>query len=172
MSLYRRDETGRSRARRAHRSRCRARMQLACSARFGLEELESRVLLNASSGQPPVSVFTLALPVTTAAISTLAQPAFAVPHLAIAEDGFTSGLAESGSLGIVVAHLRLATPTNPPTLTLVGSSLPEGDPPTNFAITGAWSPPLNEGQVSPLLVATADAFRQAASAVRRTSSGG
>ena len=151
MSLFSRNESGHSRARRAHRLRRRARTQVTSSSRFVLEELESRVLLNASPGQGAPAFLALNLPLRTVAISTLAQPAFAVGQLSTAEGGFNNGLAEPGNSRMVYAHLRLPTETDPPTLFLVGPGVPDGDRPTISAGANQWSPTLDGGQISPLL---------------------
>jgi hypothetical protein len=150
LSLFRRDESGRSRARRA---RClRARMQPSSSVRLVPEELESRVLLSAGPVERAPALFALDLPIKTAVISTLAQPSFAIRQPSTAEGGFNNAIAESGMTGLVLAHLRLPTDTDPPTLVLVSQALPDGDLPTSSAVVNDWSPPLNAEQVPPLLV--------------------
>jgi hypothetical protein len=150
LSLFRRDESGRSRARRA---RClRARMQPTSSVRVVPEELESRVLLSASPVERAPVLFALDLPIKTAMISTMAQPSFAIRQPSTAEGGFNNGIAESGTTGMVLARLRLPTDTDPPTLVLVSPALPDGDLPTSSAVVNDWSPPLNPDQVPPLLV--------------------
>jgi hypothetical protein len=150
LSLFRRDESGRSRARRARR--LRARMQPTSSIRLVPEELESRVLLSAGPVERAPALFALDLPIKTAVISPLAQPSFAISQPSTAEGGFNNAIAESGLTGMVLAHLRLPTDTDPPTLVLVSQALPDGDLATSSAAVNDWSPPLNAEQVPPLLV--------------------
>jgi hypothetical protein len=150
LSLFRRDESGHSRARRARRL-C-ARMQPTSSVRLVPEELESRVLLSAGPFEGAPALFALNLPIKAAAISTLAQPSFANSQPLIAEGGFNNGISESGISRIVLARLRLPTDTAPPTLVLVGQALPDGNLPTSSTAVNEWSPPLDAEQVPPLLV--------------------
>ncbi len=152
MSLFKRDKSGLSRGRRARRLRDRARMQLACSARFMIEELESRVLLNASPVERTPTFFTVALPPGTAAHSTLAQPSFAIRPAPITAGGFITGGPESGSSGLGFVHSQLAVRPDPPTLIVVGPPLPDWDLPTSLVVASESSPPLDGGQLPPLLV--------------------
>ena len=151
MSLLRRDETGFSRARRARRLRDRARRQLGCSARFMIEELESRVLLSASSGPPAVTFFTLDLPVQTAAISALAEPSFPIRQLSTTEGEITHGISEAVSAGMNFVHLQLSTRPDPPMFILLEPPMPAGDQPASLALERGSAPPLHYGQLAPPL---------------------
>jgi hypothetical protein len=73
LTLFRRDESGVSRAARARRARGRARRPPAHAPGFLVEELEPRVLLSASSFELPIHFFALHLPAISAAYSPLAQ---------------------------------------------------------------------------------------------------
>jgi hypothetical protein len=150
LSLFRRDESGRSRVRRARR--LRAHMQPTSSVRLVPEELESRVLLSAGPVERAPALFALDFPIKTAVISPLAQPSFAISQPSTAEGGFNNAIAESGMTGLVLARLRLPTDTDPPTLVLVSQARPDGDLPTSSAVVNDWSPPSNAEQVPPLLV--------------------
>ena len=127
-------------------------MQPTSSVRLVPEELESRVLLSAGPVERTPALFALDLPIKTAVISTLAQPSFAISQPLIAEGGFNNGISESGITRIVLAHLRLPTDTDPPTLVLVSQALPDGNLPTSSAVVNDWSPPSNAEQGPPLLV--------------------
>ncbi len=151
MSLLRRDEAGFSRARRARRLRDRARRQLGSSARFMIEELESRVLLSASSGPPAVTFFTLDLPLQTAAISALAEPSFPIRQLSTTEGEITHGISEAVSAGMNYVHLHLPMQPDPPMFVLLEPPMLAGDQPASFAVESGSAPLLHYGQLAPPL---------------------
>jgi hypothetical protein len=150
LPIFRQNDSGVLGARRARRSRYSA--QMASSARFLVEELESRVLLNGAPDQRSLPFFTSDLHLRAVAVSTWAQPPFDVAGGSTAKQAWDSGASPAVTDRLVLVHVHLPTQSDPPSLVFASPRMSEGEQGSNSAIDTQSAAPGDGGLASPFFV--------------------
>ena len=105
---------------------------------MALEELECRVLLSTSPGNPNAPLYANELPIGPAAISTLQQSSNQFPAAISSGGEFSPRVADSRASGLVFVHLHMPpTVADAPMLLVIGSPhTSDGSRAMSFAVPG------------------------------------